>query len=210
VDQTPPCGRQDNLDQSNVQQSILPLSLLARYKDVLDRRRDEQASGRRSVVRLRAQLKVIAGVFWALFAILAAISAWRATAFVGRLSAYIRFVQSGIAVQATVIDKRSTEKTSQYNPHRYAITYGFWVGKRRIIRIEGVSQQTYEAQYVDDPVTVLYLPNDPWISIIKSELLLPWPVEPGIALALCIASLVTAYRTTKRVKSMQVGPAPPT
>jgi len=202
VDEIPLRDRQDN------RQSILPASLLARYRDALGRRREEQASGRRGVVLSRTNLKVIAGVFWALFAILVAVLAWRATIYAGRLSAYIAFVRSGAVIQGTVIGRRSTEKTSQYNPHRYAITYGFWVNDRRVIRIEGVSQQTYEAQYVDEPVTVIYLPSDPWISIIQSELTLPLPVAPAALLACCVASFVAASRITKRVKSMRARPAP--
>jgi hypothetical protein len=160
------------------------------------------------VVLSRTDLKVIAGVFWALFAILVAVLAWRATIYAGRLSAYIEFVRSGIAIQGTVIGRRSTEKTSQVNPHRYAITYGFWVDDRRVIRIEGVSQQTYEAQYVDEPVTVIYLAHDPWMAIIQSELALPLPVAPAAILACCVASFVAASRITKRVKSMRAHPAP--
>jgi hypothetical protein len=160
------------------------------------------------VVLSRTNLKVIAGVFWALFAILVVVLAWRAAIYAGRLSAYIGFVRSGIPIQGTVLGRRSTEKTSQVNPHRYTITYGFWVNDRRIIRIEGVSQQTYEAQYVDEPVTVIYLASDPRIAIIQSELALPLPVAPAAILACCVALFVAASRISKRVKSMRAQPVP--
>jgi hypothetical protein len=160
------------------------------------------------MVLSRTHLKVIAIGLWVLLAIGAALFIWRAIAYAGRLGAYVEFVRSGVAIEATVLGRRSAEKTSQYNPHRYAITYGFWVGGRRVIRIEGVSRQTYEAQVVDDPVRVIYLPRDPRVAIIESELVLPWPVEPGAILACCIAFLVAAHRTAKRLQQAPAESAP--
>ena len=186
--------RQDGTDLTDGKRSILRPTLFSRYQAELHRKRSDRQRERQSGIAAWIDLQRMARVLWGISAVLAVILLWRLVVYGLDLYSYVRFATSGVTTQATVLRKRTERNTSNFRPDRLIVTYGFWSHDTGAINRNEVSRPLFDALVVDDPLTVVYLPDDLETSAIQNELTLPWPVDAVILLGCC---LVLAYAGQK-------------
>ena len=178
-------------DQDDDRRSVLQSSFVTRYGQALRRRRHSRTSDRADDRnRLKAAFRVVS-------VILAAVFVWCAIDYAWRLIPVIRLFTSGTSAQGIVLRKQTDWNVSENAPGRYTVTYGFWPDEKGVIERQAVDGRTFGALNVDDPVTVVYVPSNPRISTIGSELAFPWPVAPIVSLVCCILSIFLGWVVIK-------------
>ena len=186
-----PVRDSSDTDQENDRRSVLQPSFVARYGQMLRRRRHGRTSDRADD---RHRLKI---AFRVVSVILAAVFVWCAIDYAWRLIPVIRLFTSGASAQGLVLRKQTDWSVSENAPDRYTVTYGFWPDEKGTIERQHVDGRTFSALNVDDPVTVVYVPSNPRISTIGSELDFPWPIAPIVSLACCILSIFLGWVVAK-------------
>ena len=200
--------RQDGMNLPDDRRSVLRPTLISRYQTELHRKRSDRQRERQSGIAAWIDLQRMAHVLWSISAILAVALLWRLVVYALDLHSYVRFATSGVTTQATVLGKRTERSASNFRPDRLVVTYGFWSDDTGTINRKEVGRPLFDALVVDDPLTIVYLPDDLEASAIRSELTLPWPVGVVVLLGCCLALAYAGLTLARRPAYLEPGTGP--